>query len=1422
MQDKITQIPEAGARLIYYTGDLLEVKLQVPFVGGRAFVRTSHGSIHRRHEETIAEVEERPRVRQSLWEDVEMRMVGDGVFSAMFPLCEVGVYEYKACYVASDGKLHWAPGDNLTVKVEPAFSVANNTIYNAFIRQFGRNISQMQETKEQKNAEYFLTQNGYIVIPPSGKMRDFKEKLPHIMDKMGFRIVLFLPIHPLPSSYGRMGHYGSPFAPLDFYEVEPDLAVFNKMHTPVQQFCELLDCIHARNGKAFIDIPFDHTGWASSMQNAHPEWFKHTSDGSFESPGAWGVTWEDLCKLDFTQKTLWIELANIILHWCRLGVDGFRCDAGYMVPKETWTYITAKVREQYPDTIFLLEGLGGSVDTTRELLEEGMMNWAYSESFQQFGLEAESGYLYHSLELSSHCGTLVNFAETHDNNRLAATSAIWSIERTASAALLAPAGAFGIANGVEWLATEKIDVHQAASLNWGASHNIIDHISSLNAILFRHPAFSAKAALKRPETLLGTAYGLLREASKETVLVLVNPSNDTTAKVSWNSQEFAPSDKPYDLITNRRIQFNVNGECYAGELPPSTVVCIAKNIIQYDYNELIPAQILQEAKASVLRLLCATKHESIIQDNDLNELAELLLKDRDGFNSKLFPEYIPIIDWFPSRDCRREVILPAFHAIIISAQHPFCADLRKRDMNLERIYSLKGEDGTYFAFVTTMAMKDVERHERRELFIHCRLFENNTSFATECIGKITLLPYSHDAKIPMIISTSDILTRHCGICTNLSGSYSIARAAWGTLQSKYDALLAANPSISYPDNRLATLVRCRAWLRYRDCSCELMLNNQNDFMMSYENVLQWSFQVSFSSLLTAQIKIFWELDRHSNAGCMTFAIENIERHGNLFDEEDEQITLIVRPDIDWRSNHSVTKAYMGAEVFWPQRISLVGKNGFAFAPDQTSNQFTMQASNGTFNLSPQWQYQIPLPVEQERGLETEMDLFSPGYFELPICQNENVTVRSCLTDGKQTLTAFKSSSEMAAFPTAVPFGDALRKSLDYFVVKRDAHKSIIAGYPWFLDWGRDTLICLRGMIAAEMFEDARDTILQFARFADQGTLPNMIRGNDTSDRQTSDAPLWLFSAIHDYILAAPDGNRFLAVEIDGKTLVEILDGILEDIYNGRTCNGVKADKESGLVYSPAHYTWMDTNYPAGTPRSGYPVEIQALWLHALNLIAGQGGRFSRWKSVEEKARGSFARFFFRRTGKGLCDCLHCNDFAPAVSAEPDDACRPNQLLAVTLRAVTDKATLRSVIQACSKLLTPAGIRSLDDAPVEYPQPVVDHGVALNDPHAPYQGYYTGSEDSKRKPAYHNGTSWAWQMPFFCEAEYLCFGEAAKEAALAQLSSAMLEMTNGCIGFLPEIYDGDAPHAPKGCLAQAWSMTEFYRVWKILQPETNNL
>jgi starch synthase (maltosyl-transferring) len=147
----------------------------------------------------------------------------------------------------------------------------------------------------------------------------------------------------------------------------------------------------------FLDLVINHTGWSSTLQEQHPEWFLRNADGTFESPGAWGVTWEDLIDLDENHRALWDELAEAFLTWCRRGVDGFRCDAGYKVPMPVWQYVIARVRNEFPDALFLLEGLGGAWDLTQALLTDGGMQWAYSELFQEYSGLQVSGYLDHAL-----------------------------------------------------------------------------------------------------------------------------------------------------------------------------------------------------------------------------------------------------------------------------------------------------------------------------------------------------------------------------------------------------------------------------------------------------------------------------------------------------------------------------------------------------------------------------------------------------------------------------------------------------------------------------------------------------------------------------------------------------------------------------------------------------------------------------------------------------------------------------------------------------------------------------------------------------------------------------------------------------------------------------------------------------------------
>ena len=262
------------------------------------------------------------------------------------------------------------------------------------------------------------------------------------------------------------------------------------------------------------------------------------------------------------------------------------------------------------------------------------------------------------------------------------------------------------------------------------------------------------------------------------------------------------------------------------------------------------------------------------------------------------------------------------------------------------------------------------------------------------------------------------------------------------------------------------------------------------------------------------------------------------------------------------------------------------------------------------------------------------------------------------------------------------------------------------------------------------------------------------------------------------------------------------------------------DPESALVWSPAHFTWMDTNFPACTPREGYPVELQALWIRLLRYLdrIGVEPEEEPWTALARQAQESFERLFWLEEHGWYADLLAAEPNRPAAAAVPRNDLRPNCLLPVALGlARPDRA--RSVVAAARRfLLVPGALRSLAPLPVDPPLPIHGpDGRLLNDPARPYQGRYEGDEDTRRKPAYHNGTGWVWWLPIFCEAlaqSWDCRPEALA-AARAYLASLDPLLLGGCVGHLPELVDGDAPHLQRGCDAQAWSASESFRVGRLL-------
>ncbi|MEI8243402.1 MAG: amylo-alpha-1,6-glucosidase [bacterium] len=1414
------QSPAPGAHVLACAGDVLEITLRMGgHRPGEALFRTNLGQAAMRRQEIIehTEADVPPLARD--WHDLPMRAAGDGVFTARIPLLDVGWFSGKACFLPRGSTLpEWPDGDNLVIKVGPAHAACANTVYTAFVRQFGPSLRSDPRDDTCRKLEQQLDARGYAVIPPSGTFRDLARNLDTIFGEMRFRIIQLLPIHPVPATFARMGRYGCPFAGLDFLGVDPALAEFDRQATPLDQFRELVDAVHARGGRLFLDMPANHTGWASTLQNHHPDWFRRTPEGAFVSPGAWGVTWEDLVELDYRFPALRAFMAEVFLFWVRQGVDGFRCDAGYMIPAETWTYIVARVRAEFPDTVFLLEGLGGKLEVTEQLLSQSNLDWAYSELFQTHDRGAFERDFPGALAMGARTGPLIHYAETHDNNRLAAQGEAYAQMRTALAALVSQQGAFGIANGVEWFATEKIDVHGASALNWGAKRNQVRELARLNTLLAQHPAFAAGAAVRFVQEGQGNTLAVLRvftrpepSAGAAALLVLVNLDARQRQPVQWPEAAFGAR-LAWDLLSGAEIR--VEGARRL-ELAPGQVFCLTGRAEDLKELSLAAHHAACEPEAIARRrrnlLALRVRHwltgAHTLEEGDAEALGASLARDPFAYSAAACGGTLPrVAVWNWPEDARRNVPVPPGFLLLIRAVYPFRARLQDGTRVVANGESLEVPGGRHIVMLPVpLAVRD---HSRLTLAMRVFLPDR---VASDTSGILALTPGA-EAQAVTQVSGLEVRTDHdrCAVLGNGRGATAQVRARWGEIRSQYDALLAVNPDPNVPVDRRIFFTRCRAWLRHSGYSHAIDATCLDSFEADPGGQFAvWQFKVPTGVGCWAVLDFRLTLARGRNR--VQLAISRQAGADGLADAS--AVTVVLRPDIEWRNFHGKTKAYAGPESHWPGEVQ-PEPHGFVFRPEPGET-CSIRARPGQFHPEAQWLYMVGHPEDAARGLDGASDLFSPGWFGIDLLGGGQATLIAEREDSWQVKA---SERQEPAHDHAAPDGggrlplpDALRRAMGLYVVKRDDLLTVIAGYPWFLDWGRDTLIVLRGLIAAGRTADALQILREFGRLEQQGTLPNMIRGNDHANRDTSDAPLWFGVAAAD-LMAALGPAAVLDAPCGRRPLRDVLASIATHYCHG-TPNGIRMDRGSALVYSPPHFTWMDTNFPAATPREGYPVEIQALWIAFLDLLGKHVDR--AWLALAAQARQSLAQRFWLHKEGWLADNLRAGSGMPAAQAAADDALRPNQLLALTLGAYDggrDRQAL--ILQACETLLVPGGIRSLADRPVRLELPVWRDGVLLNDPRHPYCGRYAGDEDTRRKPAYHNGTAWTWQFPLYAEALVGLYGDEARPAALALLGSATVPMNDGCIGQLPEILDGDAPHAPRGCGAQAWGVSELLRVWKL--------
>ncbi len=1418
ISDDIIQTPGAGQRLLLFRGDQVVFRLEIkPPGSGKAFVRTNLGHAGTIRKEIIEHVERNIARMNRDWFDVAMAPVGPGRYEAVLGLDEVGHFEAKCLFLPDGGgEPIWPAGPNTAINVEPADTCCANIIYNAFVRQFGPNKNGTRaEGPPDPRAVEALDRAGYTVIPPSGTFRDLIAELDFIMGRLGCRILQLLPIHPTPTTYGRMGRFGSPYAALSFTEVDPALAVFDPKATPLEQFLELVDAVHARHGKVIIDMAINHTGWAARLHESHPQWLARNDKGEIQNPGAWGIVWEDLTHLDYRHKDLWCYMADMLLTWCRRGVDGFRCDAGYMIPVDAWRYMIAKVREQFADTLFFLEGLGGKIRVTRELLNKANFNWAYSELFQNYDRGQIDHYLPEAHDIAATDGITVHFAETHDNNRLAATSTTYAAMRTALCALLAPNGAFAFANGVEWFAAQKINVHDACSLNWGADPNQVDRIAHLSRLLETHPVFGPGVNLDLIDRGAGNFVAVLRRhrASGRRLLVLANLDCRHPTEAGWDRRQADwPGLQAVDLLGGRAVPIRAVPQGLSVDLAPGQVMCLADSDDPIQARNLetateIPLAIVnQVARAKALEVLgFFPAAESV----DLEQAARDLRADPEAFCRRLNgpSEHPPVIPWIHPVDLRRHVMVPPGHFVLLRAEHHFSVRVVEQEQVLAAENSMDDGHGRPFVLLRPLPAGG-RNHSLRN--IQLRVYAPRGTEHAQ--GHLLYLCAGGDITIQTVFSRDDccrmpLLT----LGTNGRGAMMRVRGAWRQLDSRYDALLAANLNPEYPEDRRVLLTRCRAWIVYQGYSHEINLDGLQRFTFDYRDGGCWEYQLPTGQgeHIGLQVSITMPAEP-PNTVALTFS-RGQSRPGQSELDDAAPVTLIVRPDIEDRNFHHTTKAFTGPEHQWPAAV-IPAADGFDFKPNPGYH-LEARIDHGQFTSEPEWYYMVHRAQDAERGLDPDSDLFSPGYFSCPLTGGRQVTLtaRAVLDESRQASARKTPVIADCASGQGIGLTRALTRALDQYVVRRGAFRTVIAGFPWFLDWGRDTLIVARGLVAAGQYDAVKAILMQFARFEQHGTLPNMIRGDDAGNRDTSDAPLWFFTVCAD-LAAATGRTDFLKADCNGRPMHKVLTDLALALISG-TPNGVAMDPQSGLLFSPSHFTWMDTNYPAGTPRQGYPVEIQALWFAAVEFLARiDSPQKKKWRQLAHLVSDNIAKLFWPPDQGYLVDCRHGQPGMSAAQAAPDDALRPNQLLAVTLGAVKDKTICRRILAACQTLLVPGAIRSLADRPVKTPIPVHHDGRLLNDPQAPYWGTYTGDEDTRRKPAYHNGTAWTWPFPSFCEAWANTYGPAGVPTALAWLSSGIGLINGHCVGHLPEIVDGDAPHTQRGCDAQAWGVSELLRVW----------
>ena len=485
---------------------------------------------------------------------------------------------------------------------------------------------------------------------------------------------------------------------------------------------------------------------------------------------------------------------------------------------------------------------------------------------------------------------------------------------------------------------------------------------------------------------------------------------------------------------------------------------------------------------------------------------------------------------------------------------------------------------------------------------------------------------------------------------------------------------------------------------------------------------------------------------------------------------------------------------------------------FCFDPEIKGGQFRYRpyaggtsvvvAASGNYQHQPYWFRNFVYDEERRRGLDFTEDLASPGEWEFELGEGEASMIFGAETPGRApALVAAPAREALEAARTAerarrAGFPTRLERSADQYLVARRSGRTIIAGYPWFGDWGRDTFIAMRGLcLATGRVTEAVDVLAAWAPTVSQGMLPNYFAdAGGAPEYNTVDASLWYAVVVAETIAAA---GATLGAEV-ARQLREAVEAILAG-YAAGTRYGIRATDDGLLAAGVAgqQLTWMDARVDGReiTPRIGKPVEVQALWLNALAAGAVlQTPSGARWTELLARGRRSFERRFWNEARGCLYDVVDVDHQPGAVDAR----LRPNQILAVgglPLALLSGDRARRVVEVVAASLLTPLGLRSL--APGE------------NDYCPRYEGGVV-----QRDGAYHQGTVWPWLIGPFVEAYLRVYGGGAADRRAARerfVQPILRHLDEAGLGHVSEIADAELPHTPRGCPFQAWSLGELLRL-----------